>query len=37
LVLDFFIITMNTGATMTGRALARNAAVTFDTNSVNLP
>lgn len=33
----FSSITMNTGATMTGRALARNAAVTFDTNSVNLP
>jgi hypothetical protein len=30
-------ITMNTGATMTGRALARNAAVSFDTNTVSLP
>lgn len=30
-------ITMNTGATMVGRALARNAAVTFDTNTINLP
>ncbi|MEO8965343.1 MAG: ice-binding family protein, partial [Gammaproteobacteria bacterium] len=30
-------ITMNTGATMSGRALARNAAVTFDTNTVSLP
>lgn len=33
----FSSITMNTGATMTGRALARNAAVTFDTNTNNLP
>jgi len=30
-------VTMNTGATMTGRALARNAAVTFDTNTIVLP
>lgn len=30
-------ITMNTGATMTGRALARNGAVTFDTNTITLP
>lgn len=30
-------VTMNNGATMVGRALARNAAVTFDTNSVTLP
>jgi len=33
----FSSITMNTGATMTGRALARNAAVTFQTNTINLP
>lgn len=30
-------ITMNTSATMLGRALARNAAVTFDNNIVTLP
>lgn len=30
-------ITMTTGATMVGRALAQNAAVTFDTNTINLP
>ena len=28
-------ITLNTGASLTGRALARNGAVTMDTNSVN--
>lgn len=33
----FSSITLNTGATILGRALARNAAVTFDTNTVNLP
>lgn len=33
----FTSITMNNGATMLGRALARNAAVTFDTNTVTLP
>jgi hypothetical protein len=33
----FSSITMNTGATMVGRALARNAAVSFDTNTSNLP
>jgi hypothetical protein len=33
----FSSITMNTGAIMTGRALARNAAVSFDTNAVSLP
>lgn len=30
-------VTMNTGATLTGRALARNGAVTMDTNAVTLP
>ena len=30
-------ITMNTGATLIGRALARNAAVTLDTNTLNRP
>ena len=30
-------ITMNTGATLSGRAIALNAAVTLDTNSVTVP
>lgn len=30
-------VTMNTGATLSGRALARNGAVTMDTNAVTLP
>lgn len=33
----FSSITMNTGATSVGRSLARNAAVTFQTNTINLP
>jgi hypothetical protein len=36
-VAAFSSITMNTGAVMSGRALARNAAVSFDTNTVTLP
>jgi hypothetical protein len=30
-------ITMNTGATLIGRALARNGAATFDTNTITVP
>jgi hypothetical protein len=30
-------ITLDTGATLTGRALARNGAVTMDTNPVTAP
>jgi hypothetical protein len=35
-ILAFSSITLNTGASSNGRALARNAAVTMDTNSVSL-
>jgi Ice-binding-like/Putative Ig domain/IPTL-CTERM motif len=34
-ILALTSITLNTGANMTGRALARNGAVTLDTNNVN--
>lgn len=30
-------VTLNTGASLQGRALARNAAVTFDSNTVTAP
>jgi hypothetical protein len=33
----FSSVTLKTGATLSGRALARNAAVTFDNNAVSLP
>ncbi len=36
-LLAFSSVTMNTGATLVGRAFARNAAVSFDTNMVTLP
>ncbi|OYW00059.1 MAG: hypothetical protein B7X11_04830, partial [Acidobacteria bacterium 37-65-4] len=35
-ILALTSITLNTGANMTGRALARNGAVTLDTNNVNV-
>lgn len=34
-ILALTSITMNTGATLNGRALARNAAVTMDSNTIN--
>jgi hypothetical protein len=34
-ILALTSITMNTGASITGRALARNGAVTLDTNTIN--
>ena len=36
-ILALTSITLQTGATLNGRALARNGAVTMDTNTVNLP
>jgi hypothetical protein len=36
-IIAFSSITLNTGATLTGRALALNAAVTMDTNAVTAP
>jgi len=30
-------VTLNTGASLQGRALARNGAVTFDSNTVTAP
>ena len=36
-ILALTSVTLVTGATLNGRALARNGAVTMDTNTVNLP
>jgi hypothetical protein len=36
-ILALTSITLNTSATLTGRALAENGAVTLDTNTVNVP
>ncbi len=36
-ILSLQSITLETGASLTGRALARNAAVTLDTNAVTVP
>ena len=36
-ILALQAITLDTGASLQGRALARNAAVTFDSNTVTAP
>ena len=36
-ILAFTSITLNSGTTINGRALARNGAVTMDTNAATLP
>jgi hypothetical protein len=36
-ILALTSVTLTTGATLNGRALARNGAVTLDSNRVNVP